>query len=202
MQDFKEFTYHRVTDILSPFSGIEFIPEDVLNIAANRGTRVHEMINGFYEGFESEVDEETSGYMESFNKFHSQCVVKPFKMETRFFDDAIMCTGKMDMLGSDNGVNYIYDWKTSYKPSKTWALQAAAYRYLTRYEFNAEGVKFVQLKKNGDEPEVFFWNIETLMGDYLPIFFKCLDVYKHFEMWNRPLLKKRKNMENQGNQYD
>ena len=45
-----EIEYDRVTDILTQFSGIEFVNQDILTEAASRGTLVHKFIEEYFSG--------------------------------------------------------------------------------------------------------------------------------------------------------
>lgn len=61
--------YTRVTEILSPFSGLDRVPKAILKNAADRGTRVHKVCEGIVRGIgEWDVDVEISGYVSSFRK--------------------------------------------------------------------------------------------------------------------------------------
>ena len=42
--------YTRVTEILSPFSGLDKIPKHILDNAARRGTRVHDVCESIVKG--------------------------------------------------------------------------------------------------------------------------------------------------------
>ena len=47
-QDSNDYT--RVTEILSPFSGLDRVPKAILKNAADRGTRVHKVCEGIVQG--------------------------------------------------------------------------------------------------------------------------------------------------------
>ena len=64
-----EPVYDRVTEVISPFSGVEFVPEDILRPAAERGTLVHKYVEGLLQGFKGSLTEEMIPYVESFEKF-------------------------------------------------------------------------------------------------------------------------------------
>lgn len=42
--------YSRVTEILSPFSGLDKVPKDILANAARRGTKVHDACESIVKG--------------------------------------------------------------------------------------------------------------------------------------------------------
>lgn len=49
-ENFEGTGFVRVTEILSPFSGLDKVPKDILANAANRGTRVHDVCEGIVKG--------------------------------------------------------------------------------------------------------------------------------------------------------
>lgn len=42
--------YTRITEILSPFSGLDKIPKEIVANAARRGTKVHDICEGIVKG--------------------------------------------------------------------------------------------------------------------------------------------------------
>ncbi len=62
--------YTRVTEILSPFSGLDKVPKEILENAGRRGTKVHDICEGIVKGVgDWGVDDETRGYIHSFNQW-------------------------------------------------------------------------------------------------------------------------------------
>ena len=184
-------SYYRITEILRPFSGIEFVPEYILKPACDRGTKVHECIENILKGGFPNFSEEDEGlmpYIKSFEKFWSTGAHAfkrgEIKLEERLFCNNNVITGKPDVIAKTEGRTYLIDWKTSSSPQKSWALQGAAYRYLCEvsgYE-NVDSVLFVKLDKEGKKPTLYKHD------DYeenISIFFKCLELYKWFDMKNR-----------------
>lgn len=173
--------YDRVNDILSPFTGIEFVPDFVLQPAADKGTLVHEVIQGFLYGFKVDLDkipEEGRGYVQAWLSWAKDTnFVYPADnhiIEKRFFDDELLITGKIDLIIDDPINPIIYDWKTSSQPSTSWRLQAAAYAYL------ADSVKpahFIHLKKDGTYTECVY-----CIHGWFDFFKKCLELYRYFNM--------------------
>jgi len=175
----------RVTEIISPFTGIEFIPEKYLIPASQRGTLVHKFIESFLNGNEVFVfPTEAKPYMSSFRKFWDK--------HGKIFDDAkitlerrLNCeihgiTGQIDVILEKDGKTYLIDWKTSAKEHHYWCLQGAAYKYLCEvngYQ-NVQKPLFVKINKD-KQADVYKYgdcdfNLET--------FFKCLDIFKFFNM--------------------
>ena len=128
-------SYDRVTAILSPFTGIEFVPENILAPASERGTQVHRSIEGIFEKSPFFICSEiVRPYVESFNIFwdKSKHAYENGKitLEKRLFCEDKKIKGKPDLIIETFGKTYVFDWKTSASPHKSWALQGSAYRYL------------------------------------------------------------------------
>jgi hypothetical protein len=171
-----ESSYLRVTEILSPFSGLDKIDPVVLQNAANRGTRVHRACEAIIEDLgDWGVDIEIEGYIESFKKWWSTGH-KVLALEKRFFCADLEITGQVDLiLEKSPGEALIVDLKTSASPSKTWPLQGSAYAYMARKSgYNICGIQFIQLKKDGKKPKIYEYE------DNFELFKKCLDIFNHF----------------------
>lgn len=174
--------YDRVTSVISQFSGIHSVPKDLLKFAAERGTKVHTLIEGILKGFDfKDENNHVYPYIESFYKFwdSSSHIFADGEMilEKRLFCEDLGITGQMDVLVKTKDRTYLIDWKTSSQPQKTWALQGAAYKYLAEqngYE-NVDSVLFVKLKKDGKSPTL---HKHENHKENLDIFFKCLDLYR------------------------
>lgn len=166
--------YLRVTDILSPFSGLSKIDPVVLQNAANRGTLVHEIIEGIEQGFVKEdVPEIAVGYIDSYEKW---AVDKEFiKQPKRFYDSEMMITGLVDAIYKDGEDLVLVDYKTPARESKTWAIQGSAYACLCkRNGYLISRIEFVKLDKTGKAPKVY-----TYLED-MDMFLKILDCYRYF----------------------
>jgi len=179
--------YLRVTEILTPFTGIEFVPDHILRPAADRGTMVHEQIENFFQGFDFPEEKWMTGYMDSFRKF-SPVVLDlmnrgKLTQETRLYCDEKVISGKFDCLIEVDDKTYIFDWKTSSQVNhKSWPLQGAAYKYLAAKNGfkNVQDVVFVKLLKTGTKATTWSWE---KYDEMLERFFKCLELYRYFEMY-------------------
>jgi len=176
--------YHRVTEIISPFSGIGKIPSHILQAAAHRGSMVHNYIEAAISGFAMPPENDAvQPYIDSFEGFwdESRHVFDgKWQIEKRLFCDKKMITGQMDLIVKTDEKTLVFDWKTSAKEQKSWRLQAAAYQYLlevNEYK-NPKPLVFVRLDKFGKKPTLHSY--ETYKED-LDIFFKCLDLYHWFD---------------------
>lgn len=170
--------YLRVTDILSPFTGIDKINPDILKACQDRGTLVHSECEGIIKGFErSNISPYVSGYVESFKKWWGDGM-EVLTIEERFYNDELQITGQVDLIIKDSEKRIILvDLKTSAKPQKSWPLQLAAYGMLASQKFPIEKALIVRLNKDGSHPEVID-NWCHMTG--WPAFVACCQVYRYF----------------------
>ena len=90
--------YLRVTEVLYPFSGLQNVNPDVLQKAAQRGTKVHQICESIAAGWgEIGVTDETWGYVESFKHWWSKGH-EVASMEERFWHDGFHFTGQVDFI--------------------------------------------------------------------------------------------------------
>lgn len=154
MNEIKE-GYTRVSDVLSPFSGLSNVPESVLNYAADRGTRAHIAIDSIIHGCGIFPEDDILGYIESFKPWF---VGKTFiDTPDRFYLDSPMkLTGECDAIyQSDDGL-VLVDFKTPAKESKTWRLQGSCYSYMAKKSgFDIKRIEFVRLRKDGKPAVVY-----------------------------------------------
>ena len=183
--------YDRVTNVLAPFTGIEFVDKNLLESAGDRGTRVHSHIEGYLKGFGfGDPDHIVKPYLESFEIFWeaSKHVFRGGEiiLEERMFCHDKKITGQADVIVKNaEGKTYLIDWKTSVVKSKSWDLQGAAYQYLCQRSgyHNVDAVMFVRLSKVGKKPSLSKAKDEDFKRN-LSIFFKCLELYRFFDMKN------------------
>lgn len=173
-------TYTRITDIIAPFTGIEFVPEFVLEPVCTRGTSVHLMIEGILQGFEVDVPEALQGYIDAWKAWYSNGQ-SPLEysdkiIEKRLYCDKLGITGQVDLIVNEY---HAYDWKTSSKESISWKLQGAAYQYLIEKEYGDRALMtFVHLKPDGTYSEYRYHN----QKENFEVFKKCLELYRYFDM--------------------
>ena len=183
-----EQVYDRVTEVLSPFSGVEFVPQDILDAAAKKGTKVHSYIEGTLKGEAYYIpDYNHSKYVQSFLKFWDKSK-HAFEggeiiLEKRLFCEEKKISGAMDVIVKMPDRTYIIDWKTSSRPQKSWQLQGAAYKYLCKVNGfeSVDNVLFVHLSKDANQPSL---QKSENYEENLDIFDKCLELYRWFDMKN------------------
>lgn len=175
MQDSNGKKYIRVSEFLSPFSGLQHVDELVLDKAARRGTRVHSICEGIAKGIEPfEIESELEGYVESFKKWWKDDY-EVLAIEKRFFCDELEITGQIDFLLKIDGKILMCDLKTSANVSKTWPVQGSAYAYLLKKAgYDVEGIQFIKLNRYGNAPRICDYEIDIDFFQY------CLKVYKYF----------------------
>ncbi len=167
--------YTRVTSVLYPFSGLQNIDPNILSHAADRGTKVHKIIEGIILGLgEIGVDKETEGYIKSFKIWWSKSI-DVLQMEKRFWDDNLQLTGQVDLIINTPDGLAIVDFKTSFQPSKTWQAQGCAYAYLAKQAgYDIKHIYFLHLNKLGKEPKIYEYPIDD------SFFLAIYRVFKYF----------------------
>lgn len=171
----KNDRYLRITDILSPFSGLQDIKPFILSQAADRGTRVHQMIEDYLSGIGIwEEDSSLMGYLDSMKKFWKDGYPIHYQ-EQRFFNDEFMITGACDLIIEFQGCLTLVDWKTSHAPNRTWPMQGSAYSWLAKkHGIPIENILFIKLDKKGSKPQVFQYE------ENFSLFLKCYEIYNYF----------------------
>lgn len=172
----------RVTEVLRPFTNFQNVSAYTLEKAAARGSSVHAICAGIARGGwipDTMIHESFVGYVESFQQWMKEQVQKFVIIEKRYSDDNLMYTGQLDfvILGNDDKL-YLVDIKTSAKPQKTYPVQMAAYRQLLeKHNVTVEGVMLVYLDKDGEFPNVdFFDDLTTEFS----VFCAALNCWKYF----------------------
>lgn len=164
----------RVTEVLSPFSGLSKVPPHILEAASERGRKVHEFIDGILTGLgDFGVGDALVKYAQSFQQWNDgkNFIPKP----ERFYCTTYGITGECDAIYQETDKLVLIDFKTSSKESKTWMLQGSAYAYLARQAgYNIDRLEFIHLSKEGNYPKVIVYE------ENFEMFLKCLDLYKYF----------------------
>lgn len=172
MQETIKAGYTRVTEPLALFNNFDHIPPDVLQNAADRGTRVHRYCELHARGdYFPTVDRSIQGYIDGYCRWHDEMVDKTLFIEQRLYNDLYRITGQIDEVAILKGdtTPTVIDWKTPIVASKSWALQTAAYQFLVD---GFEGLKptrriALQLFKDGKYPKVIeYTDYENDWGIY------------------------------------
>ena len=177
--------YTRITEILSPFSGLSKVNEKVLENACWRGTRVHQICQSIVEDLgEWDVEPELKGYINSFKSWY-QAKPNILEIEKRYYCDDLKITGQIDLIVGTKQNATIIDIKTPSRPSNTWPVQGSAYAYLAvKNGYNIQKIQFLQLFKDGKPAKIHQYE------RCFDFFLKCLHVYRYFfEKKDRPMTK-------------
>jgi hypothetical protein len=193
MSEIKE-GYDRVTDCIGCFSGLDKIDPVILRNAADRGTTVHAIIDKLIESpsffYYGEMEKLVAAYarnqehaekeitliqnmLQSFERWADGKKFEP-KPE-RFYHHGAMVTGEIDTIVNDNEKKILIDFKTPISESKTWPLQASAYKLLGSYcECEFDELQFIQLCRKGGIAKTYTYEPQ------IALFLCCVDVYRYF----------------------
>ena len=94
------FRIPSVTQIMEPLSLMLYngIPLDVLNEAADRGSRAHEQISNYVKYGVEEPDEDTEPYFEAFKKFEREYKPAWVESEYRTYHKILRYAGTIDLI--------------------------------------------------------------------------------------------------------
>jgi len=164
--------YVRVTTILYPFSGLSSLPKFILNVAAERGTIVHNICSAKIEGIGyPPYHEKYQGYIDSFDQWSKD--KKFIENLSRLYCDEHLITGEVDNIYEDEKGLVLVDWKTSKKEGNTWKYQGSAYSYLCKKAgYDIKRIEFVKLSHDGSYPIVYTYD------ERFDIFLKKLETYR------------------------
>lgn len=167
--------HQRVTEILSPFTGIKYIDQNVLENAAIRGTKVHGYCEAIARGLGVwKVPEEHEGYVKSFLSWWKEGK-EVLQVEKRFFCNELLITGQVDLIIKQGNEISIVDIKTSRSESRSWMLQGSAYSYMAKkHGYNVNKIMFLKLSREGKEARQYFYD------ENMELFKECLSVYRYF----------------------
>jgi len=182
--------HDRVTEVLSPFSGLKSIDSEVLKNAASRGKVVHILCNSLllnlgifdleelvrtYSRNEEHFEKEKSlveNFVTSFEIWIES--KKDFITPSRFYDDEFMITGECDFIYPSEKGLMLVDLKTPVTESPTWSLQGSAYSYMgKKASYPIKGIEFVKLSRTGKKPKIYQYE------ENFPLFRSYLEVYRN-----------------------
>lgn len=123
-----------VTQVLEPLQILEGIPAETLELARDRGHKVHHaialMLQKHLEW--SSVGTDIMGYVLAAKRFIQECSVRVLVVEHRLCDPGLKVAGTVDLIGIMGAKTGLFDWKAVAQVSRTAALQTAGYDYLYR----------------------------------------------------------------------
>lgn len=127
--------YPSVTEILSTYEDWSNIPEGVLEVAAKRGTAVHNSCFAYTQGsFLLPSKYEQYPHVASFVRWFDEYVDKVILAEQRLYDDTYRFSGRPDLICVLRGetLPIVVDYKSPVTEGKTWRLQLAGYQRLAK----------------------------------------------------------------------
>lgn len=139
----------RVSDLCSPIVDFSGVPPDILQRAADRGTRVHRYIEDWFGGIEAIMDEDIVPYIRSFGTWVTEqrshgWTIFNSEVPLGYEDDAIQLRGTADLVMGRVIGDYesgptlnvkVVDFKTSARPSASHRLQMLFYGAIVRDAF-------------------------------------------------------------------
>jgi ATP-dependent exoDNAse (exonuclease V) beta subunit len=159
-----EPNFTRVSDILQIFQAYAHVPIEKLRKAQELGTDIHSAIENFFNGKFTTLQEKKMSVFLSFLEWANHNNVKPILQESRFYDQGLKITGRIDLLAKVNDVITLVDFKTgSWAHPEIWRLQGTFYRHLIQHtNFTKDAdlpipdrFLFIQLQKDGSFPRLF-----------------------------------------------
>ena len=172
-----------VTEVISAHSDFSMVPPDVLNLACQRGSDVHELCALYAQKlWIPDIPVNLAGYFQSFKLWYDQFVEEVILVEGELRDEELQYCGHPDFIGrlkGDAGLILI-DWKTAAALSKIWRLQVAGgYRGLAEKNgYPITRVASLRPQKDG-KPAKFQEYYRTMAYD-LSIFLAELSVWRFF----------------------
>ncbi len=165
------------TEVLKPWIDFSHVPPGMLQLASERGTRVHEACAAHALGIWMPYpDGDVRGYIFSFHRWFDSQVAEVLLVEERLADDRLGYHGQIDLVVRlKSGEVVIVDLKTPLAKSKAWRLQMAG--YLNLYP-TATKAGSLRLHPAGKVPKMD-WYDGSAAAD-LAVFLSCLNVHRHF----------------------
>ena len=167
-----------VSEIIKPLHDKIYgnINDSTLEIASDKGTRVHRAIEFMSKYDLKAFDEDILGYIEAYRKFrkeHSDW--KLLNSEYMTWNKALLYGMTIDEVYKTNEGVVICDLKTTSSTHLgAWSVQLSAYKAGYESQFQDEkviGIYVIQLFKDGK------YILHTLKNNF-SIFLSCLEIYK------------------------
>jgi hypothetical protein len=167
---------HSVTRILSPWSNLSMVSDEVLTSASERGTRVHAACAAYALDYPVEgLQEGDEGYFESFRDWFDATVEQVINVEQEYTCKTYGFVGHPDAVLTLKGSEEIWviDWKTPRTLNKSFRLQIAAYRHLTQAHRGAT------LRLSPEGKRAILDEFTGMERDFC-VFLNCLSAWRFF----------------------
>lgn len=140
------------------------VAQYTLDMAADRGTRVHKATEALDVYGKVEVTDDIAPYVQAYLKFRQDHDIKWNMVERSIANKSERYAGTVDRYGTLDGAKALVDLKTTYTVHKRLAIaQLNLYRWMIESEGHAvekqyilhlkkDGYKLVEIEKNDDVP--------------------------------------------------
>ena len=175
--------YPSVTQALGVFQDFSTIRPDVLEHAAERGSRVHAACSAYAKGLFPVTDPESEPYFISFQQWFDTYITKTLAVEKRMNDEVYGFTGMLDLIVLIKGdkLPSLVDLKTPAAVGPTWAAQISAYRHLAEKKLKIKIGRNLSLRLSGKGTAAI---PNEFTGNYnrdFAVFLAALTAYKYFK---------------------
>lgn len=174
-------TYPSVTQVLSVYQDFSMVPEHILTMASERGSRVHAICASLAQKLfvsHRQITPDIEGYIQSFNQWF-EYVDEVVLVEQELIDPTLGFIGHPDLVVKMKGDQplTLVDLKTPKIIGKTWRAQLAAYWHLTTSIF-IKRCGSLRLKQDGGFP-IFDEYTDTRHADFAA-FLSALNAWRYF----------------------
>ena len=175
---------YSVTEVLAPWSAYGFCSEEVLALAAERGSAVHRASASYAQGLMPVIKKEWFGYFVSFRKWFDEYVDRVIFVEEHMIDPDLGYHGHPDL-----GVRLkpvfdievpVIDLKTPLAAYPTWKAQTGAYLHLAHHEYPDEGFDSTMSLQLDPGGRVAKANIYKTPPQDFAGFLSALNAYRYF----------------------
>ncbi len=171
-----------VTTVMRPLSDKYYdrIDKHALEVAANRGTAVHNAIEVYNEFGILDIPEEFKGYMDAYMKWVEDRHPAIYRSEIRTYHKILMYAGTADLICGIDGDTVLVDYKTSYRVSEMlYGVQLEAYaQALKSHGLNVGKKIILHLKNDGTYKEYVFPAADSRRWR---VFNSLMDIYRYLE---------------------
>lgn len=180
-EGFSDVILPSVTQIMEPLSSKTYggISEQILDTAADRGTRLHRAVEFQLKyGFRN-VDEDCAGYFDGVMKFFSDHPDwKPIHSEYRFYHKAFGYAGTCDLLFDTPDGIVLVDLKTTAQAhTGMWGVQLAAYHNGLESYCHTLKISATKVLQTFNDGNYVFHSIK----ENFPVFLACLQIHNFNE---------------------
>jgi hypothetical protein len=175
-EGFADIILPSVTEIMEPLERKVYgdTPGKMMDVAADRGTRLHRAVEFYLKYHFRNVDEDCAGYFDGVMKFFADHPDwKPVHSEYRFYHKTFFYAGTCDLLFETSGGVVLLDLKTTAQAHlNLWGVQLAAYHNgLESYcpTLKIAATKVLQTSNDGN------YILHDIKENF-PVFLACLQI--------------------------